>query len=93
LIDDTNLKSLSETDENSSENDSEESLNYEIEKSNKDVSVNTIELPISSNKDLFTVMIVGPGMNTKIEINEEDDLIILDAMIKKIKRKLSEGSE
>lgn len=93
LLDDINLKSSSETDDNSAENDGSDTLNFEMEKFNKDVSVNTIELPISSNKDLFTVMIVGPGMNTKIEINEEDDLIILDAMIKKIKRKLSEGSE
>lgn len=93
LLDDTNLKPSSDNDEISTENDNTETSNYEVEKSNKDVSVNTIELPISSSKDLFTVMIVGPGMNTKIEIKEEDDLIILDAMIKKIKRKLSEGSE
>jgi hypothetical protein len=38
-------------------------------------------------------MIVGPGMNTKIEIIEEDDLLILDAMINKIKRKFKEGKE
>ena len=93
LLNDTNLKSSSEQDENNAENDSSEPASYEVAKPNKEVSVNTIELPITSNKDLFTVMIVGPGMNTKIEINEEDDLIILDAMIKKIKRKLSEGSE
>lgn len=64
-----------------------------IERRQKELPIETISLPISTNKDLFTVMIVGPGMNTKIEINEEDDLLILDAMIKKIKKKLKEGSE
>jgi len=94
LVDDVSLETTTETEEPVIEGDENGFGKIEtIENKPKELPIETITLPISSNKDLFTVMIVGPGMNTKIEINEEDDLLILDAMIKKIKKKLKEGSE
>lgn len=53
--------------------------------------INNLNLNQNSN-DTFAIAIIGPGMNTKIVINEKDDLLILDAMINKIKKKLKEGS-
>jgi hypothetical protein len=38
----------------------------------------------------YIIHIKGPGMDSKITINEEDDLLILDAMTRKIKKKLNE---
>ena len=94
LIDDNNLSKSEDVEGNGSDIYSVNEDNIEEEKNfPKEVSIENVTLPIVSNNNIFTVMIVGPGMNTKIEINEEDDLFILDAMIKKIKKKLKEGSE
>ncbi len=41
-----------------------------------------------SGLDTFVVHISGKGMNSKIEINEIEDLSIVDAMINKIKKNL-----
>lgn len=56
---------------------------------------NNIDIVHSSSglSTAYTVVISGPGMNSRIEINEEDDLTILDAMINKIKKKLKEGEK
>lgn len=43
------------------------------------------------NKDKFVVHLVGPGMNSTIEINDEDDLIIVNATLNKIKKKIQES--
>lgn len=40
-----------------------------------------------SDLDEFVFHISGPGINSKISIREEDDFIILEAMIRKIKKK------
>lgn len=40
----------------------------------------------------FSVRILGPGMNSTIDILEPEDLLIVDAMLEKVKRKLSEES-
>lgn len=94
LIDDVNLVISPESEEPVNENDENGfERSAAIATTQRELPIERVTLPISTNKDLFTVMIVGPGMNTKIEINEEDDLVILDAMIKKIKKKLKEGSE
>ncbi len=94
LIDDINLSNSLEGEGNGSETTAAEDIKGGEEKNfPKEVLIESVSLPIVTNNNIFTVMIVGPGMNTKIEINEEDDLFILDAMIKKIKKKLKEGSE
>lgn len=36
----------------------------------------------------FIVHIIGPGMDSQIVIKEEEDLLIVDAMLKKVKKKL-----
>jgi hypothetical protein len=38
----------------------------------------------------YTVHMYGPGLDTKIQINEEDDILIVEATLKKIKRKFKE---
>ncbi len=43
------------------------------------------------NKDKFVVHLIGPGMNSTIEINDEDDLIIVNATLNKIKKKIQES--
>ena len=45
------------------------------------------------NPDVYSVRFVGPGLNTTIEVTESYDLLIIDAVLKKIKMKLgiSEG--
>ncbi|MEE9431997.1 MAG: hypothetical protein V3V16_13195 [Melioribacteraceae bacterium] len=42
----------------------------------------------SFNKDSFKIRISGPGIDTLIEISTEDDFIILDAILNKIKKSL-----
>jgi hypothetical protein len=41
----------------------------------------------------FTVRIKGPGMDSLIVINEEEDLIIVRAMLKKVERRLAVADE
>jgi hypothetical protein len=41
--------------------------------------------------DEYLVHIYGPGIESKITINDEDDFSILEAMIKKLKRKVQEN--
>ena len=38
--------------------------------------------------DKYVVQFIGPGMNTRLEIQEEDDLIIVEATLAKIRKKL-----
>lgn len=38
----------------------------------------------------FSVRITGPGMDSLIRINEEEDLLIVEAMLRKVKKKLIE---
>ena len=42
-----------------------------------------------SGMDKFVIHIYGKGMNSKIEINETDDLEIVDAIINKVKKNLN----
>lgn len=48
----------------------------------------TLQLPASV--DSYVVHIYGPGMNSKLSISEEEDLIILDAMISKLKKRMND---
>jgi len=40
--------------------------------------------------DSYVVHIYGPGMNSKLTISEDEDLLILDAMISKLKKRMKE---
>lgn len=44
--------------------------------------------PISLSEDSFSVQITGPGINSVIEIKEEEDLMIVEAMLKKVGKKV-----
>ncbi|WP_276345632.1 hypothetical protein [Daejeonella sp. JGW-45] len=89
LIDDVTVDSTTEVDEIGKD----EGFLPDLKLEGDDLSTDVVTLPLVDTNDYFTVMIVGPGMNTKIQLGEEDDLIILDAMINKIKKKLKEGSK
>lgn len=43
--------------------------------------------------DKYLIQILGPGLNSRLEINEADDLIIVEAMLNKIKKKLQNGTD
>lgn len=58
------------------DSDGNEELNPEIEK------------PESIDSDEFSVRITGPGMNSTIIIREEEDLDIVEVMLKKVRKKL-----
>jgi len=63
----------------------------EIETSNKIDSPIDIQDPRAH--EIFTIHIKGPGMDSKILINEEDDLIIVEAMLRKVKNKLGKTNQ
>ena len=43
--------------------------------------------------DTFTVRITGPGVNTLIEIREPDDIVIVEALLKKVKRSIDQEDQ
>ena len=45
-----------------------------------------------SGSDKFIIHIYGRGMNSKIEINEEEDLEIVNAMINKVKKNINSSN-
>ena len=51
---------------------------------NKNNTLNRIEKETTD----FIVHIMGPGIDSQIVIKEEEDLLIVDAMLKKVKKKL-----
>jgi hypothetical protein len=56
------------------------------EKSTQDISQNNTSL------DDYFIFISGPGINSKITINDEDDFYILEAIINKLKKRFQEKS-
>jgi hypothetical protein len=62
----------------------EQSKKDEVQKS---ISVNVI------NNNVYVVHITGPGLNQALEINEEEDLVIVNAVLNKIKKALSLKSQ
>ena len=56
------------------------------------VSENSQSASIAENATLteFTVHIYGPGLNTTISLKDEDDLMIVEATLNKVKKKLKE---
>jgi hypothetical protein len=69
------------------ENDPESEDSNQNENSNGISESNSTNFSV--NKDCYSVRIKGPGMDTVLEVNNEDDLLILNAIIGKIKRNLS----
>jgi len=52
------------------------------------------EVPLPSHDHgEFSVRIIGPGMNSTIAILEEEDLDIVEVMLKKVRKKLSEAQK
>jgi DNA-directed RNA polymerase beta' subunit len=82
---DSNLSNNAET---SSDNGSS---NIESGRQKQNVEVPKSEpFPTNASAESYVVHIYGPGMNSKITISEEEDLIILDAMISKLKKRMNE---
>ena len=95
LIDDIKVVPLDieENDFDEEDDTNENNVGKDLKPSIKITKQETGSNFIQQNGNSFVISISGPGMNTKIEIKEEDDLLILDAMLNKIKKKLKEGSE
>lgn len=54
------------------------------------------EEKVGGNKGTYTIKILGPGLNSTIEINDQADIDILNATLKKVRKALDldkEGSE
>jgi len=66
-----------------------ESSDAEIHRQSFDKS-KTEHLPLNVAVDSYVVHIYGPGMNSKLSISEDEDLLILDAMISKLKKRMKE---
>lgn len=47
-----------------------------------------IPAEMADSDESYKVQITGPGMNSIIEINEEEDLFIVEAMLKKVSKKI-----
>ncbi len=67
--------------------------NNKYQRNNEKLEAPFVDLPLNIEGDSFIITISGPGMNSKIAINENDDLLILEAMLNKIKKKLKEGNK
>ena len=62
----------------------------DISLQNHDIDEIEAETEISRiNPDVYSVRFVGPGLNTTIEVTEGYDLLIVDAVLNKIKMKLN----
>lgn len=75
------------TDEPEKEN-AEESPVDSMEYRDTDLDAEPVEI-IDANE--FSVRITGPGINSTIAIREEDDLDIVEVMLKKVRKKLLEA--
>lgn len=72
-----------------SEKSEPENKESEVENSSSSNVTNSSVENVSHNT-AYVIHIKGPGMDSKITINEEDDFLILEAMTRKIKKKLNE---
>ena len=75
------------------ETDDTEPIETNNENANNETNINTepsggFVAPVSENPEEFVVSIRGPGMNTSITINDQDDMVIVEATLNKIRRKL-----
>lgn len=73
--------------------DSEEPVEEleEAEDSSKFESATHIESRVDTKQ--YTVHFKGPGIDSKIQVNDEDDLQIVEATLSKIRKKLKEQTE
>lgn len=89
LLIDNKIINIDSTTEFSVNNENESSVLSTDEHNNK---VETAVIPtselVSTNSEHYSVHIVGPGMNSRLMLNEEEDFIILEAMIRKLKKKM-----
>lgn len=51
------------------------------------------EPPLPADASKYVVVIKGPGMKSEIQLLEPDDLLIVDAMLKKVRNKLEAAVE
>lgn len=87
---DTNNNEVSINDnEDETEEEFVETVNSNSNKSQPELQKNET-LQLSASAETYVVHIYGPGMNSKLSISEEEDLIILDAMISKLKKRMNE---
>ncbi|WP_417446984.1 hypothetical protein [Kangiella sp.] len=63
----------------------------EAESADKQVQEDVSKESVASNE--FSIRIAGPGMNSTIVIREEEDLDIVEVMLKKVRKKLLEAQE
>jgi hypothetical protein len=70
--------------ENDASKTSIEKTDFKKSKENSDENLITLT-------DRYLIQIIGPGLNTRLEINDIDDLAIVDITLNKIKKKLSNG--
>jgi hypothetical protein len=100
LIDATNnLKPIDKNEKPKVEDDTDEDNVVDTKKSEdnfndrKNVVSNNIsgtKILKNENNNRFVVHLKGPGMDSIIEINDEDDLTIVDATLNKIRKKIKE---
>ena len=78
--------------------DGEDETEAEVEAENDDRSresesnTKAPDVPLKEEKE-FSVKIQGPGINSTLVIREEEDLDIVEVMLKKVRKKLLEGQE
>jgi hypothetical protein len=74
----------------SDEDDFDEETDEPSEKEPKTV----VPIPkLGPDTQSYSVQVVGPGINSVVTINEEEDLMIVEIMLKKIKKKLNQNDE
>jgi hypothetical protein len=95
LLDETNTLSSGAISEDTDQSSIETTEDNSPESSNQDILPTTLEqniqlgsVNLASEENQFIVHISGPGMDSKLVIKEEEDLFIVEAMLKKVKSKL-----
>lgn len=84
LLNDKNLLQSIEINSNEETNETEELQIIPESTNSAEINPNIISL---SDLDEYVFHITGPGINSRVAIREEEDFIILEAMIKKIRKR------
>lgn len=88
LDDDDRLLDFNSSETNDNEREDEERSGKPPSGDSAAGSATTVAMESSDSH--YTVRLRGPGMDSTIRLQEEDDLDILDAMLQKVRRKLQE---